>query len=200
MKLVLATRNPHKLEELRAIFHFTGIELCSALDFPDLPDVVEDGDTLEANAIKKATELCVATGWPALADDSGLEVEALHGAPGVRSARWAGEKCTFADNNAKLLRELAGHSNRRARFRTVIALALPGRPPRTVEGFIVGQITEALRGKGGFGYDPLFVPDGYSQSFAELSAEEKNRISHRAQALRAAVDAWPELSCGAIPS
>jgi len=190
MKLVIATRNRHKLEEIHAIFNFQGLEVCSAFDFPHIPDVVEDGDTLEANAIKKAVEICQATGLPALADDSGLEVEALNGEPGVYSARWSGEGCTYADNNLKLLRELAGKGNRRARFRTVIALALPGEEPQTVEGSVQGIIIEELRGDQGFGYDPLFMPDGYNQTFAELPAEVKNKISHRARALNAASNVW----------
>lgn len=190
MKLVIATRNRHKLEEIHAIFNFQGLEVCSAFDFPHISDVVEDGDTLEANAIKKAVEICQATGLPALADDSGLEVEALNGEPGIYSARWSGEGCTYADNNLKLLRELAGKGNRRARFRTVIALALPGEEPQTVEGSVQGIIIEELRGDQGFGYDPLFMPDGYNQTFAELPAEVKNKISHRARALNAASNVW----------
>lgn len=190
MKLVIATRNPHKLEEIHAIFNFRDLKVCSAFDFPEIPDVVEDGDTLEANAIKKASEICQATGLPALADDSGLEVEALNGEPGVYSARWSGEGCTYHDNNVKLLRELAGKTNRYARFRTVIALALPGGKPLTVEGSVQGFIIEELRGNQGFGYDPLFIPDGYNQTFAELPAEVKNRISHRARALNAASNVW----------
>ncbi len=190
MKLIIATRNPHKLEEIHAIFNFRGLEVCSAFDFPEIPDVVEDGDTLEANAIKKAAEICQATGLPALADDSGLEVEVLNGEPGVYSARWSGEGCTYHDNNLKLLRELTGKTNRHAQFRTVIALALPGEKPQTVEGSVQGIIISELRGNQGFGYDPLFVPDGYNQTFAELPAEVKNRISHRARALNAASNVW----------
>ena len=190
MKLVLATRNPHKLQEIRAIFNFQELEICSSFDFPEIPDVVEDGDTLEANAIKKAVEICQATGLPALADDSGLEVEVLNGAPGVYSARWAGENCTYADNNLKLLEELSGCTNRRAQFRTVIALALPGEPPQTVVGSVQGLISDNPRGDQGFGYDPLFIPDGYSKTFAELPAEIKNKISHRARALNAASHVW----------
>jgi XTP/dITP diphosphohydrolase len=193
MKLVLATRNPHKLEEIRSILNTEQLDVCSALDFPDLPETIEDRDTLEGNAVKKAVELCEATGLPALADDSGLEVEALNGEPGVYSARWAGEGCTYADNNAKLLRELSGKKNRRARFRTVIALALPGAGTQTVEGSCEGLITEELRGGQGFGYDPLFLPDGETRTFAELPAEEKNRISHRARALQNASNVWKPL-------
>jgi len=190
MKLVIATRNPHKLKEISAIFNFQRLEIYSAFDFPEIPDVVEDGDTLEANAIKKAVEICTATGLPALADDSGLEVEALNGEPGVYSARWSGEGCTYHDNNLKLLRELADKKNRRARFRTVIAFARPGEKPQTVEGSVQGIIIEKMRGDQGFGYDPLFVPNGYSLTFAELPAEVKNRISHRANALNAAAKIW----------
>ncbi|MFA5687636.1 MAG: RdgB/HAM1 family non-canonical purine NTP pyrophosphatase [Kiritimatiellales bacterium] len=192
MKLVIATRNRHKLEEIRAIFNFASGDIGSALDFPEIPDTVENGGTLEANAVKKATEMCMATGIPALADDSGLEVEALNGAPGVYSARWAGENCSYDDNNTKLLRELAGKENRCARFRTVLALVRLGAPPQTVEGSVRGVIIHKRRGEHGFGYDPLFVPDGYTQTFAELPPEIKNRISHRACALAAAVNAWGE--------
>jgi len=190
MKLVIATRNPHKLKEIRAIFNFQGLEVSSAFDYPEIPDVMEDGDTLEANAIKKAVEIAKATGCHAMGDDSGLEVYALNGAPGVYSARYAGEHCSYADNNAKLLKEMEGKSDRRARFRTVIALADPDGNVQTVEGTCEGFIINELRGTNGFGYDPLFMPDGYKQTFAELSAVEKNRISHRARALQKAHEAW----------
>jgi XTP/dITP diphosphohydrolase len=192
MKLIIATRNAHKLEEIRNTMNFEGIEICSGLDFPDIPDTVEDRDTFEGNAIKKAMELCEATGLPAIADDSGLEVETLDGAPGVYSARYAGEPCSYENNNAKLLRELDGKENRRARFRTVIALARPGKEPVTVEGFCEGVITTELRGTNGFGYDPLFIPNGYEQTFAELPSELKNKISHRARALAEAATQWKE--------
>jgi XTP/dITP diphosphohydrolase len=193
VKLVLATRNAHKLREIAAIFDFSGLEVSSALDYPEIPDVEEDGATLEANAVKKAVTLCQALGCAALADDSGLEVEALNGAPGVYSARYAGESCSYADNNRKLLEALAGCENRSARFRTVMALALPNGAVQTVEGCCEGRIIDACRGTGGFGYDPLFVPDGMEQTFAELSAEQKNRISHRARALQAARAAFASL-------
>jgi len=193
MKLIIATRNAHKLEEIRAIFDFHSLEVLSAFDFPEIPDVVEDGDTLEANAEKKAVEIAKATSCWALADDSGLEVAALGGAPGVYSARYAGEQCSYSDNNDKLLRELAGKSDRSAQFRTVIALSDPEGNVQTVEGACPGLIIEALRGTNGFGYDPLFVPEGYTETFAELSAEIKNRISHRARALQKAHTAWSDL-------
>jgi XTP/dITP diphosphohydrolase len=193
MKLVIATRNAHKLEEIQAIFNFQGLEVLSAFDFPEIPDVIEDGETLEANAIKKAIEIAKATGCWALADDSGLEVDALNGAPGVYSARYAGEHCSYSDNNEKLLKELSSSANRSARFRTVIALSDPGGSVQTVDGDCPGVIIGELRGTNGFGYDPLFIPDGYAETFAELPAEVKNRISHRANALRNAHDAWSQL-------
>lgn len=193
MKLVLATRNKHKLEEIEAIFNFAGLEISSALDYPEIPDVEEDGDTLEANAIKKAVTLAKALNCWAMADDSGLEVDALNGAPGVYSARYAGEDVSYKANNVKLLAELSDKSNRAAAFRTVIALSDPEGNTRTVEGRCDGVIIDACRGEYGFGYDPLFVPAGYDQTFAELSSDEKNCISHRARALKAAEAAWGDL-------
>ena len=193
MKLIIATRNAHKLEEIHDIFDFQNLEVLSAFDFPDVPDVVEDGETLEENAKKKAVEIAMATGCWALADDSGLEVDALDGAPGVYSARYAGEHCSYADNNVKLLAALTGKTDRTARFRTVIALSDPAGSVQTVSGECAGTIIEQQRGTNGFGYDPLFVPDGYSQTFAELPVEVKNRISHRANALHKAHDAWETL-------
>jgi XTP/dITP diphosphohydrolase len=154
---------------------------------------VEDGDTFEANAVKKAVEIARATGCWALADDSGLEVDALGGAPGVYSARYAGEPCSNEANNEKLLRELAGRENRAARFRCVIALSDPEGNARTVDGDCRGSIAHRERGTGGFGYDPLFVPDGYNETYAELSPEVKHSISHRGRALRKAHDAWAGL-------
>lgn len=190
MKLVLATRNPHKLTEIRAIFDFKGLEIFTSLDFPDLEEVLEDGETLQENAIKKASETASETGSWAMADDSGLEVLALGGAPGVYSARYAGENVSYADNNRKLLRELEGEDNRRAHFRTVIALASPGGDVRTVEGCCQGIIIGEERGENGFGYDPVFAPAGYYKTFAELPAETKNKISHRSKALAAARSEW----------
>jgi len=193
MKLVIATRNAHKLEEIHDIFDFQNLEVLSAFDFPHVPDVIEDGESLEENAKKKAVEIARATGCWALADDSGLEVYALDGAPGVYSARYAGEHCSYADNNVKLLREMAGKTDRTARFRTVIALSDPEGNAKTVTGECPGVIIGELRGTNGFGYDPLFVPDGYSETFAELDSGVKNRISHRARALQQARTEWTEL-------
>ena len=190
MKLVLATRNRHKLEEIQAILRLPGLEVCSALDFPEIPDVVEDGLTFLENAAKKARALAQASGFWALADDSGLEVDALGGAPGIYSARYAGEPTDSAANNRKLLEALRGQAVRTARFRCVLALSGPDGPVRNVEGVCEGTIAEAEAGCGGFGYDPLFIPAGYAVSFAEMEPELKNRISHRALAFAAAVREW----------
>ncbi len=188
MKLVIATTNRHKVEEIRDILSGLDIELVSTADIPGVPDVVEDGDTLEANAIKKARSVADATGLAALADDTGLEVDALDGAPGVYSARYSGDPPDYRRNNEKLLRELAGFEagRRTARFRCVVALALPGDGVSTVEGVTTGRVLESERGEGGFGYDPLFLPDGFERTYAEMSPAEKNAASHRGKAVRAA--------------
>jgi len=191
MKLLLATRNVNKVREIKEIFTSASIELVSADDVPGLPkDVEEDADTFEGNAVKKARTLCAASGLWTLADDSGLEVKALGNEPGVHSARYAGEPTNTPANNAKLLRNLQGVTDRAARFRCAIALCAPDGREWTVEGSCPGRIIDAPRGTTGFGYDPLFVPDGYDQTFAELGSEIKNRISHRARALQAAQQAW----------
>lgn len=183
MKIVLATRNAHKVQELRQLLDVPGLQLLGATEFPGAPEVVEDGDTFTANALKKARALAVFTGITAMADDSGLGVDALDGRPGVRSARYAGEAAKDADNVRKLLAELEGQADRRAGFRCVIALVDPHGKEIVVEGACRGRIIERPRGAGGFGYDPVFVPDGYDLTFAELSSGEKNRISHRGRAL-----------------
>ena len=159
-------------------------------DFPDLPEVIEDGATFEDNAIKKAVTIARLTEMWTIADDTGLEVDALGGEPGVYSARYAGEPVSYEANNAKLLSALVGTKDRTARFRCVIALSSPSGDARTVEGRCEGSIIDALRGDGGFGYDPLFEPVGYGQTFAEMDIDEKNRISHRAVALQKARDEW----------
>ena len=197
MKILIASRNAHKIQEIREIFDLPGVEWVSTAEFPDLHDVVEDGDTFEANALKKATELARATGLWALADDSGLEVTALGNAPGVYSARYAGEPCSHANNNAKLLRELAGKTDRSARFRCVAALSDPTGRAETVSGSCPGRIVDALRGAQGFGYDPLFVPDGYDRTFAEMGNAQKNQLSHRGRALALAKEKWCALIAAA---
>lgn len=190
-RLVCATRNPGKLRELRALL--AGIEdlaLVGLDELPSAPVVVEDGDTFEANAVRKAIEIARATGMMALADDSGLEVDSLGGGPGTRSARFAGEGASDADNNAKLVAALRGvpEHARTARYRVVLAFADPmgtlGAQVHTEEGACAGRIRLDPAGSGGFGYDPHFVPDGFDRTMAELSADEKNRISHRGEAAR----------------
>lgn len=199
MKGVIATRNHHKLQEIRAILSVSSWEWVALDEVPGMPDeVVEDAATFEGNALKKAREVCQVSGLWTLADDSGLEVAALQQAPGVFSARYAGESCDSRANNAKLLRELAGVTDRRARFRCVIALCAPDGREWTVEGCCAGRIVESERGVNGFGYDPLFVPDGYALTFAELDSVTKNRISHRGRALRLAAREWSESVLGQV--
>lgn len=193
MELLIATRNPDKLTEIREIFHVPGLECISALDVPDLDDVEEDGETLEANAEKKARECSLQTGLWSVADDTGLEVAALEGAPGVYSARYAGPEAGYEENIRKLIQEMEGKADRSARFRTVVALSSPKGETLTVDGECTGDILETPRGHGGFGYDPVFQPSDYRETFAELSADEKHRISHRGRAFRAAREAWPDL-------
>jgi len=188
MELVLASRNRDKIGEIRHILNGISVTIWTFLDFPGFPEVEEVGDTLAENALLKAQAICDYTGKPALADDSGLEVDALGGAPGVYSARYAGIDVTYEDNNKKLLRELEGvpEEARTARFRCVLALVEPGGTRRTVEGVCEGHIVGGTRGTGGFGYDPLFVPEGETRTFAEMPAAQKNRISHRYRALKQA--------------
>ncbi len=193
MNVLLATRNKHKVVEIKAILDIVGLELLTADDVANLSEVEEDGDTFESNACKKAIAYAAASGMWAMADDSGLEVDALDGAPGVYSARYAGEQGNDQANNAKLLRELDQVTDRRARFRCAIALADPDGHARTVDGRCEGRIGTVPHGQNGFGYDPLFVPDGYEQTFAELDEATKNRISHRAVALKKAHQAWEKL-------
>ena len=182
--LLLGTRNPGKLREIERILADVDWSFSSLQDFPAVDAAEENATTYAENAIAKARFYALATGMCALADDSGLEVEALGGAPGVYSARYAGENASDADRRALLLSELVEETDRRARFVSVVAIADPNGVVLNVsEGACEGTINFAPRGDGGFGYDPLFVPDGYSKTFAELPAEVKNLISHRARAL-----------------
>ena len=184
--LLLGTRNPGKIYEIKLILGDLPLEFSSLNDFPHVAVAVEDADTYAGNAIKKARFYAASTGLPALADDSGLEVEALDGAPGVISARYAGEHANDSDRRELLLAELAktGSDDRRARFVCAIAIAtVAGEVLNLSEGICEGTITFEPRGNSGFGYDPLFIPDGYNETFAELSDDVKNQISHRARAL-----------------
>ncbi|MYF99148.1 RdgB/HAM1 family non-canonical purine NTP pyrophosphatase, partial [Candidatus Poribacteria bacterium] len=210
MKLVLATRNIGKVNELTSMLNTNRqhqyIQLLSLQDFPNVPEVIEDGETYEENAAKKATVIADYTGFRTLADDAGIEVEALGGAPGVHSKRWAGEDATDAIRIQKMLKTLHGKVNRKARFVAAIAIADPisdksedkhnqMKQPRSyitdrvqvVVGNCEGHITHTPAGNSGFGYDPIFVPNGYDKSFAELGDAIKNQISHRSEALRLAL-------------
>jgi len=182
---VLASANRHKVREIQALLADLPVTVRALAEFPGAPDVVEDGATYRENALKKARSAADFTGKPALADDTGLEVDALDGRPGLYAARFAGEGCTFQDNIAKLLRLLEGvpAENRGARFVCVLAFVVPGGRELVVEGELRGRITEAQSGARGFGYDPVFFVPEVGKTLAELSCEEKNRISHRRRAL-----------------
>ncbi len=181
--LVLATRNKGKVKEFEELLKDTNIELRSLNDFGPIPEAVEDGETFDENAYKKALFTAKVLGLPAIADDSGLVVEALDGAPGVWSARYAGEKASDQDNIAKLLKAMSGVANRKAAFECVISIAVPSGPALTYDGRCEGEILTECRGEGGFGYDPVFLYPPLGQTFAEIPLAEKNKISHRGKAL-----------------
>lgn len=183
-RLILATNNEHKIREMMQVLNGLEVEILSKRDFPDFPDVEETGTTLAENALIKSRAIFAKYGIPAVADDTGLEVAFLNGGPGVLSARYAGPGCSFADNNRKLLSELAAASgkDRRARFVTAIAVSYEG-GDEVLEGSVEGHITETNRGDNGFGYDPVFYYPQAGKTFAEMTAEEKNAVSHRGRAL-----------------
>lgn len=196
MKLLVATRNRGKLREIREILAFAGVEVFGLADLPNAPEVEEDADTFLENARKKAWTLARATGLATLADDSGLTVTALHGRPGVRSARFAGPDATDADNNRKLLEEMEGvaAARRQAAFVCAMVLACPPQAEHCAEGRLGGSILEIPRGTAGFGYDPLFLVEGTSHTLAELDLSTKNRLSHRGKALSALLPCILELA------
>ena len=177
--IFLASGNLHKIEELGQMLTELGVKLKSTLDYPDAEEVEEDRPDLEGNALKKARHWYDKTGLPSLSDDTGLEVDALDGAPGVYSARYAGESASYEENTQKLLKEMKGASDRTARFRTVVAFIDQNGNEHIFEGLCEGEILPEKRGEKGFGYDPVFQPEGYDKSFAELTSDEKNKISHR---------------------
>ena len=183
LPVVLATRNAGKTEELRRLLADFPVVVMNLSNFGPMPPVEEEGTTFEENAVKKARSTAKVVGLPALADDSGLTVDALGGAPGVRSARYAGEHAADADNNAKLLRELEHEDNRAAAFVCVIAIAVPWGPALVYEGHCEGLITREQMGTEGFGYDPVFFYPPLQKTFAQLTTEEKNQVSHRGRAL-----------------
>lgn len=183
--LLVATGNSHKTGEIRTMLG-SGYAVSDLSAHPDLPEVEETGTTFLENATLKAVEISKLVDGLVLSDDSGLEVDVLNGEPGVYSARYAGEPCNDTANNAKLLQALEGEEDRTARFRCIMVLAQDGVLLASFDGAVEGRIIGELRGEGGFGYDPLFVPDGYEQTFAELGGEIKNKLSHRARALEQA--------------
>jgi len=199
MELVLATRNHHKVTEITGMLADLGIRVRSLAEFADAPEVVEDGTTYEENALKKARSAAAFTGKPALADDTGLEVDALDGQPGVHAARYAGEHCSFQDNIRKLLAALNGvpKERRAARFVCVMALVMPDGREELVRGELEGRITEEPAGVGGFGYDPVFFSLQGKKTLAELTPDEKNHISHRRRALDLARELFKRETIGA---
>jgi XTP/dITP diphosphohydrolase len=188
LTIVLATRNPGKVRELAALLADLPIQVKSLLDFPEVGPLPEEGDTYAANAVSKALAVARATGQVALADDSGLEVDALEGAPGVHSSRWLGEHATDADRNAAVLARLRDvpPERRTARFRAVAAIAFPDLTVRTFEGIVEGRIADRPAGVHGFGYDPIFLVPEHGRTMAELGPEIKDKISHRARAVQSA--------------
>ncbi|CAB4676092.1 unannotated protein [freshwater metagenome] len=186
LRLVVATANPDKAREIVAVLTESGLSVELVARPDDVPEVVEDGETLLDNARLKARALCAATGIAAIADDTGLEVDALGGAPGVFSARYAGEHATYEDNCNHLLAELLSRTDspRTARFATAVVVSFPDGTELTARGEVEGLITTSPKGLGGFGYDSIFMPEGESRTFAEMTPEEKHAISHRGRALR----------------
>ncbi len=187
MNLTFASGNKGKLSEVAAVLEPLGIKINGLDDIGFSGEIPETADTLKGNALIKAEFVFNKFGINCFADDSGLEVEALNGAPGVFSARYAGAQKSDAANISKLLSELEGEKNRKACFKTVIALIIDGKT-HIFEGIIEGTINQTMLGKNGFGYDPVFIPNGYSKTFAEMTKEEKNKISHRALAVKQMFD------------
>jgi XTP/dITP diphosphohydrolase len=185
LEIVLATRNRNKIIEISRKLKIPGLKIRTLSSFRNIPEIIEDRPTLEGNATKKAIEVSRRTKHISLADDTGLEVDYLKGAPGIYSARFAGKGCTYKDNNIKLLKLLSDvpMSKRGALFRTVMAIKIPGKTPVIVEGFCRGKIAFRLQGDKGFGYDAVFIPNGYKKNYAQMSLFFKNRISHRGKAL-----------------
>ena len=184
MKLLIATRNKDKIIEIKEILRNLDLDIISAFDIAGMPDVIEDRDTIKGNAIKKAEECAAFSGLLALADDTGLFVEALDGKPGVYAARFAGENCTYKDNRDKMLREMYDKEHRKAQFRTVVAFASPAGIITIAEGKVDGEITTEEIGTGGFGYDAIFKAVETGKTFGEMSQIEKEKISHRGRAFR----------------
>ena len=182
MKLLLATRNKDKVIEIKEILKDLDVKIISASQFPNMPDVIEDKNTIKGNSIKKATECASFSKLLTIADDTGLFVDALDGKPGVYAARFAGENCSYKDNRVKMLKEMKTISNRNAQFRTVCALVSPDGLIATTEGIVEGKITKEEFGNNGFGYDAIFKADETGRTFGEMTQTEKETISHRSRA------------------
>ena len=182
MKLLLATRNEDKVIEIKEILKNLKVEIVSASQFPDMPDVIEDKDTIKGNSIKKATECAEYSKLLTIADDTGLFVDALDGKPGVFAARFAGEDCSYKNNRVKMLKKMKNISNRKAQFRTVCVLVSPDGLIATTEGIVEGKITEEEFGNNGFGYDAIFKADETGKTFGEMTLPDKEKISHRSRA------------------
>ena len=191
--LVIATRNKGKTAEIRDLLNDFPVTIKDLDDFGPIPEVVEDGDTFDENAYKKASFTARVLGYPALSDDSGLVVEALNGAPGVHSARWAGPEATDAERGLKVLAELGNQANRSAAFECVISIAVPAGPALTYEGRCEGTITHTPAGTNGFGYDPVFFYPPLNKTFAQLTMAEKSRVSHRGKALQGVRDEFDKV-------
>ncbi len=183
-KVLLATRNKDKVKEIRQLLKNLDLEIFTVADFPNMPEVIEDQDTISGNAIKKAQECAEFSRLASIADDTGLFVESLDGEPGVFSARFAGKNCSYKDNREKMLRLMKGKKERMAEFRTVVAFATPDGVVETLNGNVQGKITKREFGENGFGYDAIFRANKTGKTFGEMTRAEKEKISHRARALK----------------
>ena len=193
MKVVIATHNRDKMKEIQGAISDLGWEVISLYDFPKIGEIEENGKTLEENALIKAREVFEKTGLPAISDDTGLEVDALDGAPGVYTARYAGENCSYSDNVNKMLKDMnkVPMPNRGAKFKTVMVFKDENKE-LIVEGIVKGRISREIRGEDGFGYDPIFYVPGYNKTFAEITMIEKNKISHRGNAINKLIESIKE--------
>ena len=187
-EILVATKNEHKTIEFKKMLEPLGYKVLTLFDFDEFPEIIEDKDTFKGNALKKAEELSKYLNKDVIADDSGLEVFALNNDPGVYSARYAGESCSYDDNNKLLLKNMSGVANREARFVTTMCLYRIGKEPVFFEDYLYGEIAHNYKGENGFGYDPIFKPTNYDETFAELSLAVKNEISHRGKATKALLD------------
>lgn len=199
MKVIIATKNKNKIKEISSILKWKNVQWLSLEDFPNIPPIIEDSNSFQGNAVKKAVTVALQTHCWTIADDSGLEVEYLKGEPGILSARYAGQNATDEENNKKLLEKMRDATTRNAEFCCVIAVASPKGRVQIVEGRCKGRITDRPIGNFGFGYDPLFIPEGYNETFAQMSEETKNNISHRAIALKRVELLWGEIFENELP-